>query len=121
MNLKFWQWDVFKTRKALLGDKEKLANRLAIAQFMNTSFQAVLEANTMKMTALHREALDLFGAIALQHNGELLVKDEFIKMLVAPDSKLQVTFERNTENDGLYIRAMELPTEAPPTNEPKQE
>jgi hypothetical protein len=119
MNWKLWQnWHLpgWLTKYInLLEENQKLQNQLEhTLKLLNSMYYAnkfnVIHAERV-IEEIRQEEVSLLGGIALQFQGEILIKNDFIQMLKSPDYSLQVIIEPSEEKEGVYVRVVELPAE----------
>lgn len=99
----------------LLADNKRLREQVdaqlkLMSNFYNVNKYNIIHAEQI-IQNIRQEEVSLLGGIALQHQGEILIKNDFIQMLTSPDYNLQVVIERSEEKEGVYVRVMEVPVE----------
>jgi hypothetical protein len=119
MNWKFWQnWSVprwFKTRQQLINENEELyrglENAAHIVNAIHTTLKHTILDSERAIQNLRIEAIELLGGVALQCQGEICVKNEFIEMVTLPEYNLQISVKRDKEKNCTIISAIESPKE----------
>ena len=101
----------FRSRKSLIKENQDLELALerayAMLQHMNYTHNFSVVESQREIENLQKHALYLLGGVALQHQGEMVIKDEFMQMVAAPDSDLSVEVVRNEENNATVIKVSE--------------
>jgi hypothetical protein len=124
MSWKFWEnwrlpaWltrytDVIAENKKLKAQLENTL-KLLISMYHANKFNIIHAERVIE--EIRQEEVSLLGGIALQFQGELLIKNDFIQMLKSPDYSLQVIIEPSEEKEGVYIRVVESPEEEKKTD-----
>lgn len=91
--------------------QESCMNYRNLAASVNQTLQFnAVEADRL-INHVRKQSIVLLGGIALQHQGEILIRDEFMEMITNPEYRLQVIIERNKENTGTFVRTVEAPLE----------
>jgi hypothetical protein len=93
-----------KSNRALREENKnlvELVKRLTeVAQSINTA----LNYNINEQNLLREESLAILGSIALQHSGEILVKNQFRQILINQEN-MKVVLEQKDE--GILIKVVE--------------
>jgi hypothetical protein len=89
--------------------KEACVKYAGLCKSLNQTLQFNASEAEKTINSIRTQSLVLLGGIALQHQGELLIKDEFMEMITNPEYRLQVNIERNEDNSGTLIRTVEQP------------
>jgi hypothetical protein len=113
--MSFTDW--LKSKKALIKENQRLHNLTVQATIILQSLHNTLAYTMSESENNLLDSQAILGAIALQHNGEIVVKDDMIKMMKSPEYKLRLIIERNKENDGTCIRTIEDKSTESITNE----
>jgi NAD/NADP transhydrogenase alpha subunit len=102
MNLFSW----FKTKKQLIKENERLSQVVDTIRKLADGMSNTIRYQAGEFASLQQEVYILLGAAALQHNGELVIKDEFLKMIGSPEYGIKTVVEKSQES--VIIRVEEL-------------
>jgi hypothetical protein len=99
-----------KTNQQLRQHNTELTHTLLSIQELVDSLNATLALNIVQKEQIRNELLLLLGAAALQHNGELLIKKDFMDMFISPEYRLQVNISKE-EDGSISVKTVEMPKE----------
>lgn len=110
-----WNWlqrikHWFQTNKRLHEENLQLKHANNTALSLINGLNNTLTYNVVTSENMRNECFMIFGAAALQHNGELIIKSDFIKMFTSPEYRLQVNIS-HTDDGGVCIKTIEAPQE----------
>jgi hypothetical protein len=114
-NMNWWRTLVnwLKTKNRLVKENEELLEALDKSAVLIQSMHTTLKYNVLEaeqaIQNIRREAIILLGGVALQYQGEVCVKNEFMEMITLPQYNLEVSVKRDDEKKCTVISAIESP------------
>jgi hypothetical protein len=114
-NMNWWRTLVnwLKTKNRLIKENEELLEALDKSAVLIQSMHTTLKYNVLEaeqaIQNIRREAIILLGGVALQYQGEVCVKNEFMEMITLPQYNLEVSVKRDDEKKCTVISAIESP------------
>jgi tRNA A37 threonylcarbamoyltransferase TsaD len=114
-----------KSYRELRKENKELQENCVALRNLAASVNQALQFNAAEADRLinhvRKQSIVLLGGVALQHQGEILIKDEFMQMITNPEYRLQVIIERNEDNTGTCVRTVEAPVENKDNNAENKE
>ena len=103
------QW--FKDKQRIIKENTILKKTIQELGVVIDSLYKSLGYVGRETDAMKEDMYVILGAIALQHNGEMTIRDDMIRMIKSKEYNMQVSIKRNEENNGNVVRVIEVKEE----------